>query len=84
MGVDNRPEWARFMAYDNIFRDGSEMSTEIVDIEGHYLMGDGKLHFQLGTTTGEGENRDLNATANQFFLAAIAIRYHLTPFRTQK
>lgn len=58
MGVDNRPEWARFMAYDNIFRDGSEMSTEIVDIEGHYLMGDGKLHFQLGTTTGEGENRD--------------------------
>ena len=58
MGVDNRPGWARFMAYDNIFRDGSEMSTEIVDVEGHYLMGDGKLHFQLGTTTGEGENRD--------------------------
>ena len=26
----------------------------------------------------------VNATANQFFLAAIAIRYHLTPFRTQK
>jgi len=51
MGVDNRPGWARFMAYDNIFRDGSEMSTEIVDVEGHYLMGDGKLHFQLGTTT---------------------------------
>jgi iron complex outermembrane receptor protein len=46
------------LAYDNIFRDGSEMSTEIIDVEGHYLMGDGKLHFQLGTTTGEGENRD--------------------------
>mgnify|MGYP002806684406 FL=1 len=26
----------------------------------------------------------VNATANQFFLAAIAIRYHLIPFRTQK
>ena len=26
----------------------------------------------------------VNATANQLFLAAIAIRYHLTPFRTQK
>ncbi|BFT29513.1 TonB-dependent receptor [Alteromonas sp. D210916BOD_24] len=58
VGVPQRPAWARFLAYDNIYRDGSEMSTEIVDIEGHYLMGDGKLHFQLGTTTGEGENRD--------------------------
>ena len=58
MGVDNRPAWARFIAYDNIFRDGSEMSTEILDIEGHYIVGDGKFHFQLGTTTGEGENRD--------------------------
>ena len=26
----------------------------------------------------------VNVTANQFFLAAIAIRYHLKPFRTQK
>ena len=58
VGVDQRPVWARTLAYDNIFRDGSEMSTEIIDVEGHYLMGDGKLHFQLGTTTGEGENRD--------------------------
>ncbi|WP_394221339.1 TonB-dependent receptor [Alteromonas gracilis] len=58
VGVDQRPAWARFIAYDNIFRDGSEMSTEIIDIEGNYLIGDGKLHFQLGTTTGEGENRD--------------------------
>lgn len=58
VGVPQRPAWARFIAYDNIFRDGSEMSTELLDIEGNYIIGDGNLHFQIGTTTGEGENRD--------------------------
>ncbi|NDW22534.1 TonB-dependent receptor [Alteromonas hispanica] len=57
-GLPQRPAWARFIAYDNIFRDGSEMSTEIIDIEGNYLTDNGVLHFQIGTTTGEGENRD--------------------------
>ncbi|WP_334030030.1 TonB-dependent receptor [Alteromonas sp. P256] len=57
-GLPQRPAWARFIAYDNIFRDGSEMSTEIIDIEGNYLTDSGVLHFQIGTTTGEGENRD--------------------------
>ena len=58
VGVPQRPGFARFLAYDNIFRDGSEMSTEIIDIEGNYLTENGVLHFQIGTTTGEGENRD--------------------------
>lgn len=57
-GVDNRPAWARHMAYDNIFREGSEMSTEVIDLEGTYSLENGSLHFQIGTTTGEGKNRD--------------------------
>jgi iron complex outermembrane receptor protein len=57
-GVDNRPGWARHMAYDNIFREGSEMSTEIIDLEGTYTLDTGELHFQVGTTTGKGDNRD--------------------------
>ncbi|MCF2948940.1 TonB-dependent receptor [Paraglaciecola aquimarina] len=57
-GVDNRPGWARHMAYDNIFREGSEMSTQILDFEGNYTMNSGTLHWQIGTTTGEGDNRD--------------------------
>ncbi len=57
-GVDSRPGWSRHMAYDNIFREGSEMSTEILDFEGNYNLTSGKLHWQIGTTKGEGENRD--------------------------
>lgn len=57
-GVPNRPGWARHIAYDNIFRDGSEMSTEVLDLEGTYTMENGELHFQLGTTSGEGTNND--------------------------
>lgn len=57
-GVPNRPAWARHMAYDNIYREGSEMSTEILDLEGNYQLENGTVHFQIGTTKGEGENRD--------------------------
>ena len=57
-GVDNRPGWARHIAYDNIFREGSEMSTEVLDFEGNYQFENGKLHWQVGTTTGEGINND--------------------------
>ncbi len=57
-GVPNRPGWARHIAYDNIYRDGSEMSTEVLDLEGTYTMKNGELHFQLGTTSGEGTNND--------------------------
>jgi iron complex outermembrane receptor protein len=57
-GVASRPGWSRHMAYDNIFRDGSEMSTEIVDFEGSYNLPSAKLHWQIGTTSGKGDNRD--------------------------
>ena len=57
-GVASRPGWSRHMAYDNIFREGSEMSTEILDFEGNYELETGKLHWQIGMTTGEGDNRD--------------------------
>ncbi|XOV81077.1 MAG: TonB-dependent receptor [Aestuariibacter sp.] len=57
-GVDNRPGWARHMAYDSIYRDGSEMSTEVLDFEGNYQLENGSIHWQIGTTTGEGQNND--------------------------
>ncbi|WP_020208153.1 TonB-dependent receptor [Gilvimarinus chinensis] len=50
--------WSRFLAYDNIYRDGSEMSTEVIDFEGTYYNGPHQLHWQVGQTTGEGTNRD--------------------------
>ena len=57
-GISSRPAWSRHLAYDNIFREGSEMSTEILDLEGTYILENGEVHVQLGTTKGEGENRD--------------------------
>lgn len=57
-GVDARPAWSRHIAYDNIYREGSEMSTEILDFEGTYTVTSGVFHWQIGTTTGEGDNRD--------------------------
>jgi iron complex outermembrane receptor protein len=57
-GVDNRPGWAQNFAYDNIFREGSEMSTEVIDFEGNYQLKTGSLHWQIGTTSGEGTNND--------------------------
>ena len=57
-GSDSRPGWARHMAYDNIFREGSEMSTYVADFEGNWSLDTGKLHWQIGMTEGKGENRD--------------------------
>lgn len=57
-GVPQRPGWARHMAYDNIYREGSEMSTEILDFEGTKEFEGSRLHWQIGTTKGEGTNRD--------------------------
>lgn len=50
--------WSRFMAYDNIYRDGSKMNTEVLDFEGTFTEGNHSLHWQIGTTTGEGVNKD--------------------------
>jgi iron complex outermembrane receptor protein len=57
-GLAHRPGWARHMAYDNIYRDGSEMSTNVIDFEGDLSLETGKLHWQIGTTVGEGTNKD--------------------------
>jgi len=50
--------WANHVAFDNIYRDGSSMETDIVDLEGTYHGDTWSLHGQIGTTTGEGVNRD--------------------------
>lgn len=57
-GVPSRPAWSRHIAYDNIYREGSEAGTEVLDFEGKYTTDNGHLHWQMGTTKGEGENRD--------------------------
>ena len=57
-GSDDRASWANHMAYDNIYRDGSEMSTEVIDFEGSFETGAHRVHWQLGQTTGEGLNKD--------------------------
>lgn len=57
-GLENRPGWARHIAYDTIYRDGSEASTEVLDFEGNYNLESGKLHWQIGRTIGEGTNND--------------------------
>jgi len=50
--------WANHVAFDNIYRDGSSMQTEIVDLEGTYYGDNWSLHGQAGTTTGDGVNHD--------------------------
>jgi len=57
-GLPNRPAWARHMAFDNIFRDGSDMDTEVIDFEGNYDLDKHHFHLQFGETTGEGTNND--------------------------
>ncbi len=50
--------WANHMAFDNIYRDGSEMETEILDFDFEFTGDSFTVHAQLGTTTGEGTNND--------------------------
>ena len=50
--------WANHVAFDNIYRDGSSMETEVIDLEGTYHAENWSLHGQIGTTTGEGQNND--------------------------
>lgn len=57
-GLPNRPAWARHIAYDTIYRDGSEASTEVLDFDGTYNLESGLLHWQIGRTVGEGTNND--------------------------
>ncbi len=50
--------WANHVAFDSIYRDGSSMETQLVDLEGTYYGENWSLHGQIGTTTGDGVNRD--------------------------
>ncbi|MBU2882664.1 TonB-dependent receptor [Psychrosphaera sp. B3R10] len=48
----------QFLAYDNIYRDGSKMGTQVLDFEVNYEADFGQVHFQAGTTTGKGDIYD--------------------------
>ena len=50
--------WANHMAFDNIYRDGSVMETEILDLDFEFVGDSFSIHAQLGTTSGEGTNND--------------------------
>ncbi|TDF35848.1 TonB-dependent receptor [Alteromonadaceae bacterium M269] len=49
---------ARFLAYDNIFRNGSSAETEVLDFELDWSLENSQFHLQIGTTTGEGQIND--------------------------
>ena len=54
-----QPGWAPFLAYDNIYRDGSKAQTQVLDLDINYLINDdAQLHVQLGTTKGESQIND--------------------------
>jgi iron complex outermembrane receptor protein len=58
-GNDAQPGWAPFLAYDNIYRDGSKAQTQVLDLDINYqISDDAELHVQLGTTKGESQIND--------------------------
>lgn len=58
-GTPGHASWARFLAYDNIYRDGSTAETEVLDLEIDYdINDDTRLHVQVGTTEGESQIND--------------------------
>jgi len=50
--------WANHVAFDNIYRTGSSMETEVIDLEMDYTGEGFRVHGQVGTTSGEGVNND--------------------------
>ena len=46
------------VAYDVIYRDGSSMDTDVLDLEANYDLGFARLHGQIGRTTSEGRAND--------------------------
>ncbi len=50
--------WANHLAFDSIFREGSSMETDVLDLELNYRGDSWSVHGQIGTTEGEGTNRD--------------------------
>lgn len=50
--------WANHVAFDNIYRDGSNMETEIIDLDLEFSGDNYVINGRLGTTSGEGVNND--------------------------
>lgn len=50
--------WANHVAFDNIYRDGSTMETEILDLEFDFQGDTYAISAQVGTTSGKGVNND--------------------------
>ncbi|NQZ86535.1 MAG: TonB-dependent receptor [Colwellia sp.] len=76
-GNDAQPGWAPFLAYDNIYRDGSKAKTQVLDLDINYQLNDDTLvHVQLGTTKGESQ---INDFFTEFYAGAndprVAIDY---------
>lgn len=46
------------VAYDVIYRDGSSMDTDVIDLDVNYDLDVARLHAQLGRTTSEGHAND--------------------------
>jgi iron complex outermembrane receptor protein len=58
-GDPDQTGWVpQFLAYDNIYRDGSKMGTSVLDLEVNYELDSGVLHLQAGTTEGKGDIYD--------------------------
>lgn len=58
-GNAEQPGWAPFLAYDNIYRDGSRAQTQVLDLDIDYQINDEtQLHLQFGTTKGESNIND--------------------------
>lgn len=50
--------WANHIAYDTIYRPGSKMDTEVVDLDLEFSGDNFTIEGRLGTTSGEGTNND--------------------------
>ena len=58
-GDPDQTGWVpQFLAYDNIYRDGSKMGTSVFDLNINYEADFGLVHFQVGTTEGKGDIYD--------------------------
>jgi iron complex outermembrane receptor protein len=58
-GNPDQTGWVpQFLAYDNIYRDGSKMGTSVLDFEVNYTADFGVVHAQFGTTEGKGDIYD--------------------------
>ncbi|NVK24751.1 MAG: TonB-dependent receptor [Gammaproteobacteria bacterium] len=58
-GNPDQTGWVpQFLAYDNIYRDGSKMGTTVFDLDINYEADFGLVHVQVGTTEGKGDIYD--------------------------